>query len=633
MLDFFERQERARKRTTLLTLLFALAVLFLNIGVYLAVVLTINLCFDPQKLIDSSFGKFSHRWWDPELFLWTCVITTSIIAIGGIVKTIELSQGGSTIAEMLGGNLVPPNTNDPKLRKLLNVVEEMAIASALPVPRVYVLPDKSINAFAAGLTQHDAVIGVTQGCLTYLNRDELQGVIAHEFSHILNSDTRINLRLTGLIFGIVGIAVIGRVLINTRSNGRRQNPLAFLGLALLIVGYVGVFFGRLIQAAISRQRELLADASAVQFTRNPDGLARALKKIGALMYGSQISSPHVEETAHIFFENARTSRLFSTHPPLEARIKALDPSWDGTFPVLIQPEEMYEAPQKPPLVAPTLQSATYAPEVFMASVGTVSPKAVEYATEWKEQIPSKVLETVRDPTGAMCMLLATLLSENQEIRNQQLITIEDSFGNKLRSEILSAYEQLRTLPVYSKLYLLKLGLPAIQLLSITHLKKLISTIDKLILTDNKIDLYEFALAQAIKRHVLPVINPSVLRRPVQYYSFRPLLADCAMVVAAVANAGAPNYAAAKTAFLRGWSSSALSQFPPPQPAGNTISIDALQQALDKLALAAPPIKRAVLEAAAHAAAYDGKITASEATLLRAVADVLGCPIPFFVQGV
>ena len=237
---------------------------------------------------------------------------------------------------MLGGRLVNPAQPDPDERKLLNVVEEMAIASGIPVPQVYVLPEeKGINAFAAGHSTSDAVVAVTQGALRLLTRDELQGVIGHEFSHILNGDMRLNLRLMGLIFGILCLAVIGRVLLHVRGGGKDKNPLPLLGLVLVLMGWVGVFFGRLIQAAVSRQREFLADASAVQFTRNPAGLAGALKKIGGLSYGSKLKNAHAGEASHMFFGNGMGGSflgLMETHPPLAERILALEPDFDGEFP-------------------------------------------------------------------------------------------------------------------------------------------------------------------------------------------------------------------------------------------------------------------------------------------------------------
>src|SRR5471032_3060906 len=300
--------------------------------------------------------------WNPQIFLAVALGTIAIILIGSSYKTMALAAGGSAVSEMMGGRLVKPNSTDPDERKLLNVVEEMAIASGVPVPQVYVMDDEDgINAFAAGHKPGDATVTVTRGCMKILSRDELQGVIVHEFSHILNGDMRLNLRLMGTIFGILCLAIIGRILLQTARGGGRsrgQNPLPILGLALLIIGYIGVFFGRLIQAAVSRQREFLADASSVQFTRNPNGITGALKKIGGLgENGSRLAHAHSEEVSHMFFSNGISEAfigLLETHPPLPGRIRVFDPNFDGKFPYvrydgLDQPPEEISKPKRAPL--------------------------------------------------------------------------------------------------------------------------------------------------------------------------------------------------------------------------------------------------------------------------------------------
>ena len=288
-MDFFERQDQARRNTKLLVVYFICGVAMLILAVYAAALGSLPAS---ARSHHHGYGEQSQvALWNPQLFLGATVGTLAVIALGSGFKTLELAQGGSTVATMLGGRLVDPTTSDPDERKLRNVVEEMAIAAGVPVPQVYLLPEeRGINAFAAGHSTSDAVVAVTAGAVRLLTRDELQGVIGHEFSHILNGDMRLNLRLMGIIFGILCLAVIGRVLLYTRSRSSKdKNPLPLLGLALIVIGGVGVFFGRLIQAAVSRQREFLADASSVQFTRNPAGLAGALKKIGGLELSARSS--------------------------------------------------------------------------------------------------------------------------------------------------------------------------------------------------------------------------------------------------------------------------------------------------------------------------------------------------------
>jgi Zn-dependent protease with chaperone function len=327
-MDFFEHQAKARKHTTVLVVYFVIAVVCIIASVYVASLLIFYFT-DPAQQPGPRPGLVL---WDSELFLYVAFGTLAVVLAGSLYKTVLLSKGGSAVAESLGGRLIDADTSDPDELKLRNVVEEMAIASGVPMPKIYVLDDEpGINAFAAGHVPSDAAIGITRGGMSLLNRDELQGVIGHEFSHILNGDMRINLRIMGVLFGILALTVIGRILLYSRG-GRGRNPMMFVGLALIIIGALGVFFARLIQAALSRQRELLADASAVQFTRNPAGLSSALKKIGGV--GSKVGSAHAEEASHMFFENGLSKPLLgmmATHPPLEQRIRAIEPAWDGEF--------------------------------------------------------------------------------------------------------------------------------------------------------------------------------------------------------------------------------------------------------------------------------------------------------------
>ncbi|MBD3236373.1 MAG: M48 family metalloprotease, partial [Candidatus Eisenbacteria bacterium] len=349
MRNFFAQQERARRNTVWLVLLFLLAVVAIAAAVYLVM-------FFGMRYFDLHGSTASARagWWDLDLFLSFFVGTLVIILFASFLRGLSLRAGGSAVAEMLGGRLIPPGTGDFHERRLLNVVEEMALAAGVPVPQVYLLEEESgINAFAAGHTPDDAAVVATRGCVELLSREELQGVIAHEFSHILNGDMRLKLRLIGILFGILVISVIGRGMLHItrfsagssrRGRGGSAVVLALIaGLVLMLIGYIGLFCGRLIKAAVSRQREFLADASAVQFTRNPQGIAGALKKIGGYAHGSRIESSAAEETSHLFFSPALDYPVFgfwfATHPPLEERIRRIDPSFDGSFPQVAAPRE------------------------------------------------------------------------------------------------------------------------------------------------------------------------------------------------------------------------------------------------------------------------------------------------------
>ncbi|HET8645656.1 MAG TPA: M48 family metallopeptidase, partial [Vicinamibacteria bacterium] len=305
-MNFFESQDSARRRTRHLVFLFVLAVAAIVVSVWAAVGIA------AQAAAAKMETELPWNPWALESLGWVAAVTLVIVLTGSLYKTFALRSGGPAVARLLGARPLNPNTDDLKERRLMNVVEEMAIASGMAVPSVYVLDgEKGINAFAAGFAPADTVVAVTRGTLDYLSRDELQGVIGHELSHALNGDTRIKLKLMGVLHGILVIAILGRILVRvtsdtgrSRSRDSKGDPrivIILFGLALLAIGYVGVFFGRLIKAAVSRQRELLADAAAVQFTRNPSGIAGALKKIGALAAGSKVENARAEEASHLFF--------------------------------------------------------------------------------------------------------------------------------------------------------------------------------------------------------------------------------------------------------------------------------------------------------------------------------------------
>ncbi|HYP16654.1 MAG TPA: M48 family metallopeptidase, partial [Opitutus sp.] len=403
-MDFFEAQARAKKRTSRLVLLFALAVLGTIAASYAAAVFGMHFV-EQQRNAQAGYAAFSAgpaTLWQPKLFLGISSAVLAVVSLASLAKWSQFSAGGSAVAESVGGRRVDPHTADLRERRLLNVVEEMAIASGTPVPAVYILDDEpAINAFAAGLTTSDAVVAVTRGTLEKLNRDELQGVVGHEFSHILNGDMRLNLRLTALVFGILVLGLVGRGVLwsmrhartGSSSRGNKNSggillAIFFVGLALFVIGYFGYFFGRLIQAAVSRQREFLADASAVQFTRNPLGLTGALKKIGGYALGSSLQTSKAGAIGHFFFAQSFRSGLlglWSTHPPLTERIRAIDPQFDGKMfapreVVDVAEESFVSAGLHPPRVArPRGQLAAFSAPAAVAAIGTVSPEHVAAA--------------------------------------------------------------------------------------------------------------------------------------------------------------------------------------------------------------------------------------------------------------
>ena len=651
-MDFFQRQDQARRSTKLLVVYFTAGVVLLTCAVYVAAAFLFAAAGHSRH--HRAFGpQVEFALWNPKLFFGVSVCTLSIIAIGSLSKTLELAKGGSVVASQLGGRLVNPTTTNPDERKLLNVVEEMAIAAGIPVPQVYVLPEESgINAFAAGHTTSDGVVAVTSGAMRLLSRDELQGVIAHEFSHILNGDMRLNIRLMGIVFGILCLTIIGRVLVQVRGRSSRdRNPLPLLGLALIVVGWIGVFFGRLIQAAVSRQREFLADASAVQFTRNPEGLAGALKKIGGLSYGSKLLTAHADTASHMYFSNGMGSsflHLLDTHPSLTDRILALDPSFDGVFPQTEEPVARISPRAQPPSVKPpvwfpvpgrSLAGAGLAqfaagPAVRAGAVaglaGTLTSDHLRFAEGLTAEIPAGLRAAARESMGAASLVYALLLSDDAAVQSKQLGELATATSPASCQEALRVLEQVRQLPTNAKLPLLSLALPGLRQLSNTQYQEFSRAIALLVESDGQIDLFEYMLQKFVTRHLEPQF--AGVRKPViQYYALKPLAGDCATLISALAYVGQQAPDQVQSAFQRGAQIlNYVAQFELSLVPEAQCDLDQIDAALNRLAQAAPQIKKNVLEACAQTVAADGIVQELEAELLRAVSDALDCPLPPFL---
>lgn len=644
-MDFFERQDKARKNTKLLVFYFGLAVALIVLSVYFVSLFM----FQGAANYKNRHGYAPElSLWNPRIFLFAAGGTLAVIVCGSLFKTMELSSGGSAVAESMGGRLLDSNTNDPHERKLLNVVEEMAIASGVPVPKVYVLDqEEGINAFAAGHDINDAAIGVTRGCITTLKRDELQGVIGHEFSHILNGDMRLNLRLMGIIFGIVCLTVIGRNLLRVRSSGRDKNPLPLLGLALLLLGWVGYFFGQLIQAAVSRQREFLADASAVQFTRNPDGLAGALRKIGAAYHGSQIENEHAAEASHMFFGNAMKSSLFNafaTHPPLEERIRAIDPHWDGKFPQPTSDEDLSDllprkpAPRSPiPPVIPGLPGAAglagaaalIPTSRVLPGLGNPTPLHLRYAVEFRESLPDTIRNAARNAPGACALLYALLLSNEASPRASQLLELANRVPPHIHQQVAALWSEVALLAQHARLPLVNLVLPALRQLRADEFNAFLATTKWLIECDEQIVLFEFVLQKIIQRQLAPHFT-GAKPKPTQYYTIRPLVPDCELILSALAHTGQTDPGEITKAFQSGAPYLRVAGVPLTLQSREACGLTEISTTLDRLAVAVPQIKKNLLEACVRVVGADGVIQESEAELLRAIAETLDCPLPPFV---
>ncbi|MBP8963181.1 MAG: M48 family metallopeptidase [Opitutaceae bacterium] len=654
-MDFFEAQASAKRRTSRLMLLFVLAV----IGVIAA-------CYLAALIVVARIRPMPGTWlvWDWSLFGGVSLVVCLITGGAMLFKWLQLRAGGSVIAEMVGGRRVDPQSTDLAEQRLLNIVEEMSIASGVPMPAVYLLDDEGgLNAFAAGLTTSDAVVAVTRGSLEKLSRDELQGVVAHEFSHILNGDMRLNVRLTAVLFGILVIGLMGRGLlevmlrsgaVRTRGKGKSGGPGVFIivGIAMLVIGYVGYFFGRLIQAAISRQREYLADAAAVQFTRNPLGVSGALKKIGGYSLGSRLDSAAAAQIGHFFFAQsfrAGFTQLWATHPPLEERIRTIDPSWDGRFfepetvvdvareshqalqpPVLRKPAGARLAAERAFSMMPALQAAApratipFVPAQALAQAGALTESHFTAAQSLLAQIPQSLRTAARQHEQAPALIYALLLDADESTRSRQLALVQQH-DSGAASTLAQLQPDCAALPRAARLPLLQLSLPALRFADAATRDRFLTTLEALIHADGRVSPFEFALHKTLSGHLRLSQAPTAAT---QLYSFNAVAADIAAILSALAWInGASDQAAASRAFAYGAAHLKMIETPLALLPDGIAALELLDHALDRLAAASLPIKKRTLIAAAHVIGHDGTITPEEDELFRAIAAALDVPLP------
>lgn len=641
-MDFFESQDMARRKTIILTFYMVLAVIFLVIGVYAAVIIAL-LAFDKSVI----------GLWHPGIFALVAIGVIILVLLGSVFKTASLSKGGRSVAEMLGGVPVDPNTNDPDQRRLLNVVEEMAIASGVPVPSVYLLiNEQGINAFAAGLTPGNAVVAVTQGCMKALTRDELQGVIAHEFSHILNGDMRLNIKLIGIIAGILVIAVIGRVIVRSTSSGRSRSggkkgggvaALLLAGFILMIVGYIGIFFGKLIKSAVSRQREFLADASAVQFTRNPPGIAGALVKIALHRTGSRIQDVHAEEASHLFFGNGVAKsfmNLMATHPPIDERIRRIDSSYIADNGKIIYKEQDVDkgipesgissfAPQGSP-ASGQIGRVSLSPERFSSIVGTPQPEHIAFATQLISDLPPEVTEAAREPFGARAVIYCLLLNREDGVRKIQLERLVEKADPAVIRETRQLIPVIDTIGKEYWLAIVDLVVPALKLLTPKQYEDFRMNVQNLVKADRKISIFEYTLQRILIRHLDPIFRkmpPPIIK----YHVIDQVQVECFMLLSILAWRGSESGSAAEESFRRGIAELNIGG-KPAILAREKCGLNALESSLSRLAAASPKLKKMVLRACIACISADSFISINESEMLRAIADTLDCPIPPIIPG-
>ena len=646
-MDFFAHQDRARRNTRWLVGLMVVAFVATVVLVYMLVIaVALGGQHDDSQAAGGLLGRTS--WWQPDLFVLVTSGVTFVIGGGSLYKTAQLSGGGEKLAEMLGGRRLPPDARDPLERKVLNIVEEMAIASGTAVPPVYLLDGESgINAFAAGLDIDSAVIGITRGAAEQLSRDELQGVVAHEFSHILHGDMRLNLRLIAIVHGILVLGLLGyyamRIAASSGGSRRSSNKegggavaaILLLGLALMIIGYVGTFFGSLIKAAVSRQREFLADASAVQFTRNPGGIAGALARI-ASANGSKLETPKAAEASHMFFASGLWT-LFATHPPLTERIARIDAAKAALLAEALSAEPaagvagvagfaggtaaagLQTPPPPPTAVIPA--AGRVEPRAAVDSIGDPTAAGIAHAHELLGSLHPRLRDAAHDPFGCRGVVYALLLDGDPNVRHQQF----ELLASLAEPAACEATRQLSllidALPREQRLMLVDTAVGTLRSLSAQQYAGFRHAVEALVQADRRIDLFEWVLQKILLRHLDPVFGIKAKRGQRRKASGH----DVAVLLSCLAHAGGSSQEDAIQAFHRGAEATGLPGLhllPRDQARLNELS-----KAVDALARLKPKSKRRVIEAISETVAHDGMITAAEAELLRGVADALGCPMP------
>jgi Zn-dependent protease with chaperone function/uncharacterized tellurite resistance protein B-like protein len=623
-MNFFHDQELARSRSRRMVVLFVLSVV--------AVVAAV----DAALWLGWSWGVDRHP--PRELYYWGAAAALACIVFGSLRQILQLRAGGEAIAELAGGRPLSPASSEPLERRMLNVVEEMAIASGVRVPKVYVLDNESaINAFAAGRDVSNAVIGVTRGTLERLSRDELQGVIGHEFSHILNGDMGLNLRMIGVLAGIVSIGSVGAfVMRRVRGEGKGGAAIFCIGLALFVIGYTGLFCARIIKAAVSRQREFLADASSVQFTRNPDGLAGALDQIRTAPAGALIGGRYAEEMSHMFFGQAlMLGRLLATHPPIDERIRRINPRFLAT---------QYRA-RRDTTVDETAADRKRKPNgrragdagvawgrsaaESVALVGTLEPGKMDHAARLLAALPAELRETLRDPAHAPAAVAALLAAPKDEILEQQLQALRTAGLADMAEPVRAAARLTRGLNVAFHLPVIDLALPVLKAAPEEARKALLGTLQTLAYADRRVSLHEFVVLALMRYQLAPAPEPAAGRKRVA-----DIASDASILIAVIAHAGTRSDAegARSEALDKALAAGAAELGIDAGAARNaSLSLEAVSGALEAARELAPLEKARLVKGLFAAVTADGVIRVAEAELMRLVGAVLDCPLPPLIE--
>lgn len=666
--DFFERQAVARRNTAWLVLMFLLAVIGI-VGVVFFVASFAATELQASGLLESTNSFYEL---DQQDFPWeiplTAAAATLVVLIGGtLYKVSALRAGGGTlVAESMGGKRLYPDSAGLTERRVLNVVEEMALASGTPVPPVYLMEEQGINAFAAGFSPSDAVVGVTRGCAENLSRDELQGVIAHEFSHILNGDMRMSIRMIGILHGILLLGLIGQAILRALfySGGSRSRSkdddnagllvIAAVALVLIVIGSIGSLVGGLIKAAVSRQREYLADASAVQFTRNPGGIAGALKRIGGFVTGSRLQHPRAAEASHMFFAQGvweGLTGLMATHPPLTKRIKAIDRNWDGKFPRVEAPvvssgigsgaaagfaSQPSPSPSLPGRGINDASGSDIPLDVVdhaAEQIGEPTDAHRDYAHQLLEEIKPELLAAAREPYSARAVVFGLLLDRDLDVRAAQFAALDKLASADIADLTRRIVPWVVAVPDKARLPLVDLCLPALRAMSPKQFRSFSDAFMALIRADNRLGLFEWTLSKVLVRHLRPQFEP--VRSPIaRYYGLQKLGEPISVLLSSLAYSGIT--ASEATQEQAGAAFDSAAKLLPEAGAkllpSAQCNLNKLDEALRTLATVAAKHRGRIVDACAAAICHDQHVNVKEAELLRGISDLLDCPMPPLLAG-
>jgi Zn-dependent protease with chaperone function len=648
-MDFYARQSQARAQTRWLVVGFVVAMLLVTVALDLVLFAALGLT-SPEH---PGFAPLQFAAQRPGVAVFCTLTVLGVIGLSSLFKAIQLREGGGVVARSLGGTRIARDTSDFKRKRLLNVVEEMAIASGVPMPEIYVLEqESSINALAAGHSPANAAVVVTQGALDTLSRDELQAMIAHEFSHVLNGDMRLNVQLMGWLFGLLVVALIGRTLLRYAPRGRRAaGGLLAAAFAVMVLGYIGLFFARVLQAAVARQRERLADASSVQFTRNPDGLKGTLLKVAGLPDGSAIVEADAEQTAHMLFAPAFTRRFPRTHPTIAQRIRELDPRFDVKRLPALAAEALKKVPvfdaaevakvnaadlAKNPasLVALAAAASVAAAPAAAPSAATIADKVGQVGTLHIEQaralrlaLPESLREFADSAGRARALVLALLVSRDDAVREQQFAllartsSVEELGVIRDTLPIAASLEPMLRLPALLRIF------PTLRRLPIAERQSLAKLADNLIRADARVDVFEFCLAHLLATLLRDEIEA---RAPHGDLSLEDAEADIQVLFSTFARFGAEDSNRARMAYEAGMAT--VLPMRRPSYVADPDWAQRLAESLRRLEKLQPFAKKAVIEGLVKTIAHDDLLNISEAELLRTVCAALHCPLPPLLPG-